>query len=239
MKSCLQIRALRPVLSLFPKDVEFAVHSFTFDHRVEVLVCYEDPDGELPLIEIPERLRGAPAKRKAAFIAGRVSAARAVAQLQGDPQVPKVGEARQPVWPRGIVGAITHTDDYAAVVVGRQREYRRLGIDAEMLLDLREAQSMAPVVLTPNERQMKHPGINFACFVTIAFSAKESFYKAIYPLVGRFIDFHSVQILQLDTASLRLALSAEVANDIGLSKPVTVRYVQNGHRILTFTQLSA
>ena len=237
MESLLQIKAQPSILSLFPKDVEFVAHSYIFDDRIEALIHYEDPNGEVPLIEIPMQLRRAPAKRKAAFIAGRVCAAHAVAQLKGEPQVPKVGDAGQPVWPGDIVGAITHTDDYAAVIVANQREYRGLGIDAEILLDLGEANSLAHLILTPDEHRIKYSGFDFARFVTIAFSAKESFYKAIYPLVGHFIDFQDVEILQVGASSLQLVLRTEVTGDIGLNKPVAVGYAQYEQRILTFTQL--
>ena len=43
-------------------------------------------------------------------------------------------------------------------------------------------------------------------WVTIAFSAKESFYKAAYPTVGRFFDFSAAQVVSVNPGVGRLLL---------------------------------
>ena len=56
-------------------------------------------------------------KRRAEFGTARVCARRALAQL-GFPPMPLVpNKDRSPVWPQGVVGSITHTRGYCAVIV--------------------------------------------------------------------------------------------------------------------------
>lgn len=42
---------------------------------------------------------------------------------------------------------------------------------------------------------------------TIAFSAKESFFKGVFPAVGHYFDFSAVQVSHIDVASGRLDLT--------------------------------
>ncbi len=50
------------------------------------------------------------------------------------------------------------------------------------------------------------PELSLQVALTIAFSAKESFYKAAYATVGRIFDFSAVQVKELDARKQRLTL---------------------------------
>ena len=41
------------------------------------------------------------------------------------------GPKREPLWPDGVVGSITHCDGYRAVAVARADQLASIGIDAE------------------------------------------------------------------------------------------------------------
>ncbi len=43
-----------------------------------------------------------------------------------------VGSYREPLWPRGIVGSLTHCEGYCAVVAAREERVAGLGVDAEL-----------------------------------------------------------------------------------------------------------
>ena len=55
--------------------------------------------------------------RRRDFAAGRHCARRALARLVGSPEPILSGPDREPVWPQGIVGSITHCDGYRAAAV--------------------------------------------------------------------------------------------------------------------------
>lgn len=69
------------------------------------------------------------------FRTGRWCASRALTALEPDGAYDTTWLGRdsdgRPSWPWGAVGAITHTEGLVAVVVGRAREWRGVGVDAE------------------------------------------------------------------------------------------------------------
>ena len=69
-------------------------------------------------------LEGVSASRKREFRAGRLCARNAL-RLLGAECVPIIpSEQRGPTWPEGVIGSISHTREYCAAVVGRQRHGR-------------------------------------------------------------------------------------------------------------------
>ncbi len=124
-------------------------------------------------------------KRRREFAAGRACAREALGKL-GWPQFPILaGQAREPLWPPGVVGSITHCAGYCAASVARSIELRSLGIDAEVNAPLPDG--VEEMVCTEQERQRFAavlPGLNWS---TVIFSAKESVYKAWYPLSRRWL----------------------------------------------------
>jgi 4'-phosphopantetheinyl transferase N-terminal domain len=76
-------------------------------------------------------VRGAVETRLREFTAARTCARLAIAKL-GLPAGPILrGAWREPIWPRGVVGSITHCRGYRAAAVAKQRNVLTVGIGAE------------------------------------------------------------------------------------------------------------
>src|SRR5579859_734056 len=88
--------------------------------------------GDLALLDPSERAAVAQAieSRAREFAAGRLCARRALAELGLEQPIPAASD-RQPIWPQGIVGSITHTEGIAAAVVASRSRFAALGLDAE------------------------------------------------------------------------------------------------------------
>ncbi len=105
------------------------------------------------------------------------------------------GERGAPQWPAGVVGSMTHCTGYAAAAVARTSDAVALGIDAEPNEPLPE--DVLRLVTDRTEREMigrlsaRAPDV---CADRILFSAKESVYKAWYPMTGSRLDFHDVRV---------------------------------------------
>jgi 4'-phosphopantetheinyl transferase EntD len=148
------------------------------------------------------------AARRREFALGRACARRALASLgiRGEPLL--CGPDRAPRWPDGMIGSLTHTDGYCAVAVARRGELLALGLDAESApLSARAALR----VLDADERARldrlaSPPAQGYA---TVAFSAKESIYKALFPLCGRKLVFGDAAI-EIDprARAIRITLRA-------------------------------
>jgi 4'-phosphopantetheinyl transferase EntD len=131
-------------------------------------------------------------KRLREFRAGRACARRALAEL-GHPQQPLlIGSDRQPVWPSGVVGSISHCDDFCAAAAASSQRLSGLGIDVESAEAL-EA-SLFALICTESERQTLMASPAPLSHAKIVFSIKESLFKALFPLLNRWIDFLEVDV---------------------------------------------
>jgi 4'-phosphopantetheinyl transferase EntD len=143
--------------------------------------------------------------RRREFITGRHCARVALARLGYPPAAIRTGPGRAPEWPAGVTGSITHCAGYRAAVVARTDVVRSIGIDAEPHGPLPEG--VEETVTVPGEAQMiaalaaGRPGVHFG---RVLFSAKESVYKAWFPLTGRWLDFTDAR-LTIDPAAWTFA----------------------------------
>lgn len=133
-------------------------------------------------------------KRQMEFAAGRTCAREALARL-GVPAcaIPR-GRGREPVWPEGVVGSITHCEGYCAAAVAYAGQVPSLGIDAEP--DEPLPGGVLPMIARKEEveRLLRRRTESEHNMDRILFSAKESTYKAWYPLAQRWLNFDDVCI---------------------------------------------
>ncbi|GAA5171357.1 4'-phosphopantetheinyl transferase family protein [Modicisalibacter zincidurans] len=156
----------------------------------------------------PDALCRAASKRQLEFLAGRLCAREALNALTGEPHVPVIGAGKAPHWPAGTVGSITHGGDLAAALVARVECWRGIGQDAEALLGEARAERLAPQILTPAERHwlIGLPADQHGEFVTLAFSLKESLFKALFPLVGVRFYFQDAELIVWNSEAQQVTL---------------------------------
>lgn len=211
--------------ALFPPDV--AQHGLWFDPAAEPL----DP------VSLPPELTSAVARRQREFVAGR-ACARAALQALGDARGEVgVGPQREPRWPQGFVGAITHADGYAAAAVARAGDYRGLGLDSELRISAESAPAVAAVVTTPGELdQLERTGeLPRELLLTLVFSAKEVIFKCLFPTVRRYFDFSDARIDAIDarTLTFRASLLTTLAPSLAAGLPLAGRFAVSGDRVHT------
>ena len=127
------------------------------------------------------------------FSAGRAHA-RAVLQELGlhAPVVP-VRADRGPLWPDGFVGSITHAGELALAVAAPSALIRAIGVDLEPGLPLDH--DLLKRICRPEELLRLKASARPLHDATLIFSAKESVYKCVAPLMGIFLDFADLEIL--------------------------------------------
>ena len=143
---------------------------------------------------------GAVQKRRSEFTTARLCAREALAQL-GEGPVPLLpGERGAPSWPAGIVGSMTHCTGYRAAAVARAADVYSIGIDAEPHGPLPDGVLKSVSDATEREHldalAAIDPGRHWD---RLLFSAKESVYKAWYPLARRWLGFEEAR-LEIDPA---------------------------------------
>lgn len=79
------------------------------------------------------------------------------------------------MWPAGVYGSISHCGTTALAVVSRQP----IGIDIEEIFSVQTARELTDNIITPAEHErLAECGLTFSLALTLAFSAKESAFKA-------------------------------------------------------------
>jgi 4'-phosphopantetheinyl transferase EntD len=151
--------------------------------RDAVAVVAADHHGGEPLLPDEARWlagRTLHPQREAEFRAGRACARQALAQLgyHNWPLLP--APTREPQWPPGVVGSITHSGTYCAAAVASERVCAGLGIDVEAIDRIRE--DMAELICSSREpHRPDRPGTDARTTLALLFSAKESVFKAVFP----------------------------------------------------------
>jgi 4'-phosphopantetheinyl transferase EntD len=159
-------------------------------------VVVADATGPLPgealLPEEEPLVAKAVGKRRAEFTTARTCARIALGRLGLPPGPLLSGPKREPLWPAGVVGSITHCDGYRAAAVARASELAAIGIDAEPH-DLLPPGTLDRVAL-PAERAHLRELPRGVHWDRLLFSAKESIYKTWYPLARKWLGFEEAQV---------------------------------------------
>lgn len=160
-------------------------------------------------IKLPESLNKAVVKRRAEFLAGRYCAAKSLQQWGINNGTLEVGKHRNPLWPESIIGSISHCGSQAVAITGRRDQALGVGIDIEEEIASETVEKIQRQILSEEEIALiaQHSAKKTLLF-TLAFSLKESFFKAAYPTVAEYFDFDAVSLVAINwqerTMSLRI-----------------------------------
>ncbi|MDA8477638.1 enterobactin synthase subunit EntD [Citrobacter sp. Awk 4] len=184
-------------------------HHSTLSFAGHTLHCIAfDPDSfhEHDLFWLPHhaQLHEAGRKRKAEHLAGRIAAVYALRDY-GSKAVPGIGEQRQPVWPAGLSGSISHCATTALAVVARQP----VGVDMEAIFTPQMAVELTDSIIDNEEREiLRSSTLPFTLALTLAFSAKESLYKAFCEWANPWPGFDSAKVSAINASRISLRLTA-------------------------------
>ncbi|AVH55306.1 MULTISPECIES: 4'-phosphopantetheinyl transferase family protein [Streptomyces] len=134
-------------------------------------------------------------KRRREFTTVRFCARRAMEKLGVPPGPILPGERGAPLWPAGLIGSMTHCEGYSAAALARATDLVSLGIDAEPHLALPEG-VLEAVALPTEVSRLDRLGAEIPSvhWDRLLFSAKESVYKAWFPLTAQWLDFSEADI---------------------------------------------
>jgi 4'-phosphopantetheinyl transferase EntD len=173
---------------------------------------------ELPLdkLSISSNHQFSP-KRLTDFSTGRYCAIKALEQLGIKDAIIPIGDEREPIWPEGIVGSISHCDSLVGAIVSKKSEHISLGLDIEEIG--RVTPDLWDLVFTENEKVYLNvlTGRKLEEQSTAIFSIKEAFYKFQHPLTKTFLDFLDVEV-SLPSMDKVVVISDEISLDSMIRK---------------------
>lgn len=156
--------------------------------------------------------------RKASFLAGRIAIKAAFEDIDIPAENIQVGIHKQPLWPDSIKGSISHSKNcsIATLVQDREALNNNIGIDIQHIISGEEINNIRDLVITNEEKKylsLSVEGWSKDQIFTLLFSAKESFFKAIYPSIKQYLNFTDASIISLDFKTQTITIKFK--NDLG------------------------
>ncbi|WP_336960841.1 4'-phosphopantetheinyl transferase family protein [Acinetobacter pittii] len=160
-------------------------------------------------LEHPLKIAQARVERKNEYLCGRVLAQAVLNHYFGLDQPITSMHEHLPIWPSHVLGSISHSQNKLIVALSNNAIY--LGIDIEHWVTSEFAQESAHLILTPFEfdlwKSKAAEFFDFARYVSLIFSVKESLYKAVYPTAKQYIDFLEASIIDINFENQKLTLT--------------------------------
>lgn len=166
-------------------------------------------------------------KRLTDFSTGRYCATKALEQMRIKDATIPIGEDREPIWPEGIVGSISHCDSLTGAIVAKSSDHISLGIDIEEIG--RVTPDLWDLVFTENEKNYLSGLSEKEVLIqsTAIFSAKEAFYKFQYPITRTFLDFLDVEVA-LPSINYIKVLSGAIKTNSPIRENTVSYYFESG-----------
>ncbi|MGH5229641.1 enterobactin synthase subunit EntD [Klebsiella pneumoniae] len=169
-------------------------------------------------------------KRQAEHLAGRIAAAYALREV-GEKRLPAIGDQRQPLWPTPWFGSISHCGQRALAVIAD----RPVGVDIERRFTPQLAAELESSIISPAEKTaLLHSGLPFLLALTLAFSAKESGFKAWSSHASGLPGFHSARIVALTTQQIHLRFTASFSLQLA-DFPLQINHLIKDDLVITCT----
>ncbi|WP_441545865.1 enterobactin synthase subunit EntD [Citrobacter freundii] len=165
------------------------------DHTLHIVEFDPDTFQEHDLFWLPHhtQLQSCGRKRKAEHLAGRIAAVHALREY-GIKTVPGIGGQRQPLWPQKLFGSISHSTSTALAVVSTHP----VGLDIEAIFTRQMVSELVSSIVTNTEKEwLANSGLPVEQALTLAFSAKESAFKATLAAQQANAGFTQYQIVEL------------------------------------------
>lgn len=142
-------------------------------------------------------------RRKAEYIAGRFCALKILNSLDIACENISSNEDRTPIWPPNILGSITHSENYVSVSITNNSSILGIGRDSEFIFPKMTAEKVKPIIIQDDELELIN-GLKKEEFLSLIYSAKESFYKAVYPSTKKPFYFDDVSILEINDSYFKI-----------------------------------
>lgn len=188
-------------------------------------------------VDLPSNIANAVIKRQAEFLAGRYAAKLAIRFCGASDTYVGIGENRAPIWPDGILGSISHSDNRAICVAALHDSVLGIGVDIEEIMDTSTCAAIREQVHDNDELEIfRRSGFSDEIATSLIFSAKESFFKAAYPRVKRYFGFEFARAIRVDPKEsiIILAIDYELVSHFHFDKSYSVQFKITDHSVISF-----
>ncbi len=175
-------------------------------------------------------------RRLQEFQHGRSCARLALSMLGQPPGPVGRGKHREPLWPAGFIGSISHAGDHAAAAVAATDLFLGIGLDMEFADPIEDC--LIASICRPDEIGRVDDGEDIGYRAKLLFSIKESIYKCMWPLIREFIDFTEIEVRLVDDSDRYEAIAHTAKCDAVPVDRLSGRYRRYGKLILASAYIS-
>jgi 4'-phosphopantetheinyl transferase EntD len=175
-------------------------------------------------------------RRLQEFQHGRSCARLALSMLDQPPGPVGRGKHREPLWPAGCIGSISHAGDHAAAAVAAADLFLGIGLDMEFADPIEDG--LIASICRPDEIDRVDDGEDMGYRAKLLFSIKESIYKCLWPLTREFVDFTEIEVRLVDDSNQYEAIPHTAKCDAAPVNRLSGRYRQYGNLILASAYIS-
>lgn len=200
---------------------------------------FSDSDFDIYKVHYPDQIRLSSKKRKAEYLAGRRSAAQAMARLEHDSVAPRINPDKTPSWPETLTGSISHTSGWAVAAVAYKSELISIGLDIEVIFCEKRTHLLERHVLT--EQEVKNQSLKKGHqYLTLYFSIKESLYKCLQPITKKKFYFHDAEIYNINKSGLaEIRLLVDLSPEYPAGTSFRCLFQASDNFIITLSYVSA
>lgn len=190
-------------------------------------------------VVLPEALRHAVRKRQAEYVASRWLVSK-LFETVGIHNFQLLNRSdRSPIWPTGIIGSLSHHDHKIFAVIDKRAKW--VGNDIERILSDHKAAELRSLIMTLEELALLNAsGLSLSQATTLAFSIKETVYKAVYPDVQTLFGFEQVTITAIEPilGLITARLSAVAQPKPNLESEWKIHYWFNDTEVMSWVVLA-
>lgn len=184
--------------------------------------------------ELPAEIQRSIGSRRMEYLAGRYCAVQALLNL--GVHEPWVGRNtdRSPSWPVKTHGSLSHTGDRVIACAGWQADYCGMGIDIEKTVQPEILPALQHLVFTGQDKRLVETSNLPLCQIaTLLFSAKEAFYKFLYPQTLIHMDFTDVSLLSFHQYTFTLQTNRDLGEFWKKGQVVRGMYYYDDEHVIT------
>ena len=186
---------------------------------------------EKPLLE------GLCLKRIREFSMGRYLARKCFAAA-GIPDGPVLmGQFREPLWPEAVCGTISHSAGFYAAAVADKGVLRSIGLDLEDASRPVSEGAYRLICTEEEQRMLRKSSWNPEAARVAVFSAKEAFYKLLYPLVGERFSFDGARLTGVFPDRFDFELTLDFSREFFPGWKTGVAVFTDGNHVVTCAAL--
>jgi len=207
--------------------------------KLDPLLCSGSPQdlADKYSITLPDNIRNATNKRAFEYLGGRICASQAL-RAMGCCEVGQLLSTYDRIidWPAGYRASISHSAGMATAVAVRSSDILSIGVDLELAMSGDKASRLAPRLLTSEEI---HGGIirpnESGIQTTLIFSAKESLFKCLYPIIRVYFGFQDASCIKIDhsKSTMVFKLNRQLSDRFHLNYQLDVWFKVKGNFVET------